>query len=233
MNRKEILEKVIYVLNESNIHSYPIDCEQILQNFGYRILSYSEIKRKNPELLELCESYSDDSFRDYYSKTIAYNDVDIPYPRIRFSLMHELGHIIMDHKGRSLKNEQDANYFATNILAPRMAIHYSGCKNANHVAKFFMMSFEAAEYAFDDYRRWHRRAVYKMSEADRKFYNYFYNENVKKFVYSLQECVHCGNPIYNTPEKITCPICNYRTAMMSYVHDPFSINLYAQAHMDA
>lgn len=233
MTHKEILEKILDVFDKCNILSFPIDCRQILGCYGYRVLSYSEIRRKNPELLELCANYTDDSFKDHYTKTIAYNDEDIPYSRIRFSLMHELGHIVMDHKGNSQRNEQDANYFASNILAPRMVIHYAGCKNANHVAKFFMMSFEAAEYAFDDYRRWHRKAVYKMTDTDHKFYAHFYNDKIKKFVYSLQECIYCGNQIYNTPEKITCPLCNYRTAMMSYARDPFSIDLYAQLHMEA
>ena len=66
----------------------------------------------------------------------------------------------MNHTGDSQQNETDANYFASNILAPRIAIHYSECKNANDVSHIFSMSYSAAEIAFDDYRRWRRYVAY-------------------------------------------------------------------------
>lgn len=47
--------------------------------------------------------------------------------------------------------EAEANFFASNILAPRMAIHYARCKNEADVARIFEVSCEAAQYAFDDY----------------------------------------------------------------------------------
>ena len=90
------------------------------------------------------------------------------------------------------QNEAEANYFASNFLAPRMAIHYSRCKNARDVAKIFYLSEEASEIDFDDYRRWHRVAVYRMSAIDWEFSRHFYNEDAGKFVYINETCPCCG-----------------------------------------
>jgi hypothetical protein len=122
--------------------------------------------------------------------------------------MHELGHIILHHDIKhSPEMEQEANFFASNILAPRMAVHYSGCKNQNDVANLFEITNEAAQYAFDDYRRWHKWTVFhKMNDYDKIMYSHFYNRDQNGFVYKINRCSYCDTLIYNSHE-ITCKKC--------------------------
>lgn len=129
---------------------------------------------------------------------IAYNSHN-SNGRIKFSLMHELGHHILEHAGGSELNEQEANAFASCILVTRMAIHYSKCKDAEEVSKIFCMSYDAAAVEFDEYRRWHRRvATYKMTHIDRVMYGHFYNTEKDCFVWSVKECNFCGAILYNS-----------------------------------
>lgn len=179
--------------------SFPIDCEKILHYFGYYLVSYSSLSARKREA---CIQLSEDALTFPDSKTIYYND-EKPETRIRFSLMHELGHIILD-----TEDETSANVFSSNILAPRIAIHYS-CKNYRDVMNIFGLSEEASNIAFDDYRRWIRYIVThnnKMSELDKKLYKHFYNQRAKKFVYKLNECMLCGRKMYNTFDK-DCGAC--------------------------
>lgn len=206
MDYNKIVTATIEVFRKCDIHSFPIDCEDLLKHYGYRLFSYKELRDRNPELYSLSLGYSEDAFRAGASKIVAYNP-DRPHGRIRFSLMHELGHHVLGHTGVSDQNEKEANAFASHILAPRMAIHYSRCKNANDVARLFDMSFEAADNAFIDYRRWHRNVViYKMSTVDKAMYAHFYNKEQKCFVWSKQSCCFCGRVLYNSMES-HCKIC--------------------------
>ena len=206
MDYNKIVTETIEVFRKCDIHSFPIDCEDLLKHYGYRLFSYKELRDLNPELYNLSLGYSEDAFQTGTSKIIAYNP-DRPHRRIRFSLMHELGHHVLEHSGSSDPNEKEANAFASHILAPRMAIHYSRCKNANDVAKLFDISFEAADNAFMDYRRWHRNVVmYKMSAVDKAMYTHFYNTNQKCFVWSKQNCCFCGKVLYNSIDG-HCRIC--------------------------
>ena len=206
MDYNKIVTATIEVFRKCNVHSFPIDCEDLLKHYGYRLFSYKELRDRSPELYSLSLGYSEDAFRAGASKIVAYNP-DRPHGRIRFSLMHELGHHVLGHTGVSDQNEKEANAFASHILAPRMAIHYSRCKNANDVARLFDMSFEAADNAFIDYRRWHRNVViYKMSTVDKAMCAHFYNKEQKCFVWSKQSCCFCGRVLYNSMES-HCKIC--------------------------
>ncbi|HIZ75409.1 MAG TPA: ImmA/IrrE family metallo-endopeptidase [Candidatus Mediterraneibacter stercoravium] len=207
MDYNKIVTATIEVFRKCDVHSFPIDCEDLLKYYGYRLFSYKELRDRSPELYSLSLGYSEDAFRAGGSKIVAYNP-DRPHGRIRFSLMHELGHHVLEHTGVSDQNEKEANAFASHILAPRMAIHYSRCKNANDVARLFDMSFEAADNAFIDYRRWHRNVVmYKMSATDKAMYAHFYNKDQKCFVWSKQNCCFCGTVLYNSVES-HCKICS-------------------------
>lgn len=202
----KILDATIEVFQECNVKSFPIDCFELLKHYGYRIYTYKELKNKNTELYDMCIGYSEDAFRDGFTKIIAYNE-EKPYGRVRFSLMHELGHHVLNHTGNSRTNEKEANTFASFILAPRMAIHYAKCKNANDVAHLFKLSYEASVNAFDDYRRWHRHIVtFKMSASDKKMYNQFYNADKDCFIWNIKQCDFCGKTLYNSHDN-HCKIC--------------------------
>lgn len=206
MDNEKIIRATIDVFQNCNIHSFPLDCIEILTQYNYKVYTYEQLLQKNRELYNMCIGYSDDAFCDKRLRLIAYNEKR-PEGRIRFSLMHELGHHVLNHTGASRQNEKEANAFASNILAPRMAIHYARCKNANDVSRAFNMSYEAADNACIDYRRWHRNvAIYKMSKNDKALYSHFYNCQEKCFIWSKKKCSFCGRTIYNTLEN-HCDIC--------------------------
>lgn len=203
MNYAHIKFATLNVFKECNVRSFPIDCFQILEFYDLKAHSYKSLP---DELKEYCMKYSEDALN--YKDKICYND-NLPLGRIRFSLMHELGHVILKHSRKKTRElEQEANLFASNILAPRMAIHYAGCKNQSDVSKLFHMTNEAAQYAFEDYRRWHRWTIYhKMNPFDKAMYSHFYDEKQNKFIYNVKQCAYCGDEICNSMDYI-CKKCN-------------------------
>lgn len=209
MNYAAISQKAAEVLIQCQVTSFPVDCFALLENYGYRVFTYQELEDKSHEIYEMCISYSEDAFQHGSGKIIAYNE-QMPPGRIRFSLMHELGHILLEHRCSQPWAEREANCFASRLLAPRIAIHYACCKNLRDVAHRFDMTLEAADYAFQDYRRWHRMAVYKMNSTDKNLYRHFYDRETGCFVYSRTRCAYCGRELINSRETI-CRDCD--TAM--------------------
>ena len=198
-----INQHILDVFEKCDIRSFPIDFKHVADKLGYNIYKYSELTE---EKRSTCLLVSDESL--ILHNNIYYND-GAPKLRARFSIAHEIGHIVLEH-GEYLnpKKESEANYFASNFLAPRMAMHYAGCKNQNDVAKIFQISQEAAQYAFDDYRRWHRQTItHKMTTLDKAMYAHFFSQDQNCFVYSIKRCAYCGEEIYNSPE-ILCKKCN-------------------------
>lgn len=183
------------VFQKCNIKSFPIDCTEVLEAYGMKVEPYSAQK---PRKYEKCMSFSKDAFT--LKKTVYYNDAQLP-GRIYFSLAHEIAHIALKHsEPRTPMHEKEADTFASYFIAPRIAIHYAACKNYVHVAKLFDISFEAAHYAFNDYRRWHRKSIHTLDALDKTIYNHFYNKEYNGFVYRIANCHFCGQELYNTEE---------------------------------
>lgn len=220
MNHTFILQKIIEVYEKYEVYSFPIDCARVIEDTGYQVVSYRFLDMKNPGIYDMCMSCSDDAYREPINKIVAFNQ-DMPAGRINFSLAHELGHIVLEHPCSNDYYEQESNFFASNFLAPRMAIHYSRCKNANDVAKKFNLSDEAAQYAFEDYRRWHRYIVThgnKMSQIDRAMYAHFYNQKYKGFVWHIDECYICGKKVLN---NYICGVCEARRQYDERMYNTF------------
>lgn len=204
------------VFKECSIHSFPFDCFDILRHYHLEVYPYSSL---NEDLREYCIKYSNDAL--IYKNKVCYND-SLPAGRIIFSLMHELGHILLKHgENHNLENEQEANCFASNILAPRMAIHYAGCHNQADVAAVFNLTNEASRYVFDDYKHWYRWLVcHKMSAFDNALYAHFYNNEADKFVYSIKQCVFCDTLLYNSQADLCnkCQIHNFDYTLTSDIY---------------
>ena len=197
--------------------------DSVLFGLGYTIVPYSFLEEKKKGLSEMCFQYSEDAFR--FKNLIYYNDMQ-PKSRIDFSLMHELGHILLEHQGEYDWQETEANYFASNMLAPRMAIHYARCTSSEEVHERFNLSPEASKYAYDSYFSWidHiQNNGNKISGIDKEMYKHFYNDKYKMFVWNKSKCRCCGKIVYN---KKICE-CHSRRMYAYHDSDIYSIPGYA------
>ena len=76
--------------------------------------------------------------------------------RIRFTIMHEIGHIVLDHTEHSDLAESEANFFAKYALAPPPLVHKYKPEDYCELAEIFQLSQECAMNAMKFYHRWLR-----------------------------------------------------------------------------
>lgn len=189
------------------LNGFPVNCFEILAHYGYKVYPYSKIKKQNPELYKMCVGYSEDAFHMGSRRLIAYNDRK-PRRRIRFSLMHELGHHILDHRNDTVENEREADYFAGNLLAPRIVLYYARLKKIQEISDLFEISSSAAYYAAQDFSLWCQEVCRQgMHDYDRALYRQFYNPAYGGLVYSVKRCEYCGALLYNSKEDHCVPAC--------------------------
>ncbi len=84
---------------------------------------------------------------------IYYNDKK-DYGRINNTIMHEIGHIILDHSEDSELAEKEVKFFAKYALVPPVLVHKLKLDNPMDIADTFDVSFEAACYAHSYYKKW-------------------------------------------------------------------------------
>jgi Zn-dependent peptidase ImmA (M78 family) len=88
------------------------------------------------------------------SEWIIFYDDSVNYLRVNNTIMHEIGHIVLDHTEDSDLAEKEVNFFAKYALAPPVLIQKLGLDDAADISDIFKISYEAACYALNYYRKW-------------------------------------------------------------------------------
>lgn len=203
------------------ITSFPVDPFQIIKNNKWGLMTYSELAKEYGVTVKDIETafQSEDGYTifDGDNYTIAYNDTIRVYGRIRFTLMHEIGHIYMNHlidfdetvltrssltekKYKVLENE--ANSFARNILAPVMLVKDLKLNSINDLVRCFEMSRQAAKVRLETLLKDYRYTLSNLIQFQRRHFKSFINT----LLFSKQ-CLVCSHFFVNEDAEY-CPICS-------------------------
>lgn len=150
---EEIKKIVVEMFVKYGVSCVPINGFEIALKMGVNILPYSAF---SPQKRILMLMKSEDGFSveridgQWY---IYYND-EKAYRRINNTIMHEIGHIVLDHTEDSELAEKEVNFFAKYALVPPVLVHKLEISSSYQIARLFDVSFEAARYAFDYYQKW-------------------------------------------------------------------------------
>ena len=163
---EEIKRIVTDMFVRYSVSGVPINGFEIAHKMGIKIIPYSSFSSSKRWLLE---KKSEDGFS--VEKTdgqwIFYYNDSKDYGRVNNTIMHELGHIVLDHTEDSELAEKEVKFFAKYALAPPVLIHKLKLTNAADIASVFEISKEAAEYAYSYYLKWR-----KINRIMRKYTDY-------------------------------------------------------------
>ena len=148
--------EVIHIFEKYNIKCIPVCGFEIASKMNITLIAYSGLSKKK---LKTAMEVSEDGFfiekdgREF----IYYNDIDRCYERQNWTILHEIGHIVLDHTGHSEHEEDEANFFAKYAIAPPVLVHKIGAECPQDIYEVFDISFEAAVYAYEYYCSWKAR----------------------------------------------------------------------------
>lgn len=154
----EIKTTVATLYERHQIKQYPIDAFSLCKKMGIILVPYTSLT-----LEKRTRAYSasaDGFFAEYEvngtnSQMIFYNDEMIP-ERIRFTILHEIGHIVLKHMEYSNVAEAEANFFAKYAIAPPPIVNLFNPEDPFDIMENFGLSFECAWYAMKYYLKWHK-----------------------------------------------------------------------------
>ncbi|MBR0278228.1 MAG: ImmA/IrrE family metallo-endopeptidase [Clostridia bacterium] len=150
---EKIKRIVVNMFVKYEVSCVPVNGFELATKMGIKIIPYSAILESKRYLLI---KKSEDGFcveKSIGEWYIYYND-EKDYGRINNTIMHEIGHIVLDHSEDSELAEKEVKFFAKYALAPPVLIHKFKLKNAVSIADVFEISYEAACYAYSYYRKW-------------------------------------------------------------------------------
>lgn len=170
INFENIITKAYEILIIQKDLSFPLDIFNLKIKDNIKIISYSMLAKINSctynDILKISDNADAYKFENKGIILIAYNDKVTSKNRIRWSIAHEYGHIVLEHKSQSAQNEIEANFFAANLLLPRCILKELLNKRdyltLDYLQSRFSISKEASEKFFKN--------------MNSRGFNYFSNE---------------------------------------------------------
>ena len=157
MNYKNSRDAAWKMLIKNRVSSLPVNIKKICKAEGIRLVTYE----KGDKVIHSLGLESNMEGNDAFSigKIIFYSD-KTSIGRQRFSIAHELGHIVLHSSdGATVYNrdpspnddplEAEANIFASRLLAPLCVLHYLNVESAFEIAEICDISAAASRIRFE------------------------------------------------------------------------------------
>lgn len=149
---------------------FPLDIFNIKLNKDIIIISFDEMANRSNTNYETIKELADgaDAFKHDYEEItfIIYDNKINSTGRKRWSIAHEYGHIVLNHKKQSAKNEVEANFFAANLLLPQCILKELVLKRGDITKDYLKNKFSISEEAAEKY----------LSKINGRGFDYFKNE---------------------------------------------------------
>ena len=191
-----VLKKSCEFILSENLAEFPINPYTIISKKKWGLITYTELAQINCMTTDsVCKAFKTEHSYSIYDGiyTIAYNNGKSA-GRTLFNLMHEIGHIVLNHfvdfnktilinnplKYKILENE--VNCFARNVLSPIVLVDYLNLSESN-IINIFGMTNSAAVVRL----KLKHSDLYWTTNDD---YNLLL-EHFKPFIYKI---THVNNP---------------------------------------
>lgn len=169
------------------VSELPVRTSQICDHYGWILRSYQGGLR-SIELLGLTGLMEKtDGFCAVTKNNVyIFYDRTMPVGRQRFTVAHEIGHLMLGHVGPGMATtqnreptgsekpeEQQANQFAARLLAPACVLHEIGATTPEDIARFCGISKKAAEFRSARIRELEHRGKYYSHPLERQLISQF------------------------------------------------------------
>ena len=163
---EQIKVEVAKVFVKCNITQIPINGFEIANKMGIIVIPYSAFSEEKRKVL--IEEDEDGFFIKKGGKYYIYYNEEKVFGRINFTILHEIGHIVLDHTEHSQLAETEANFFAKYAIAPPVLID-KYCNSSVYINVLFNIydNFDVTElsgyYCWKYYWHW-KRNYYKVNK---------------------------------------------------------------------
>ena len=205
-------------INKYKLYFFPIEPLKIIQHEKWGLTKYSELMSEYgcdlDTVIRCLKSKDGYTILDENNYSIAYNDLIEANGRITFTLMHEIGHIYLNHlidfeKTNIYRSdmtnsendvlEKEANAFTRNVLAPVDVVNSLNNLSKSYISNFFGITEGAAKTRLDLLAT--DKNNNKITDVNFKL-NIFFDEFYRK-----RHCAICNNALIIKKNVYFCPIC--------------------------
>ena len=148
-----IKEEVVALFEHYDVRCIPISGFELAYKMGIMLVPYSSLTSRKRNSVN---RFSPDGFymEDLKGNDIIYYNDAVSYARMNMTILHEIGHCVLDHTGTVGDEEDEATFFAKYAAAPPPLIHRIRPRDPLDIADAFCISLTAADIAYSYYQKW-------------------------------------------------------------------------------
>lgn len=173
---KDVRDAAWKCLIDCKINQLPVNLKKITEHFNIKVVKNSSVNLLNPSENGVSILYAKECF--------VVIDDENTVQRCRFTIAHELGHILLGHPTRNGYHartidkdrpeiEREADVFASRLLAPACVLWGLNLHTSEEIAKVCNISITAAKIRAERMDMLYRRNKFLISPLERKLYEQF------------------------------------------------------------
>ena len=151
-------------LIETRVNKLPINLKEVFSYYNINLKTFV--------------NSDDEAF--IKNNTVYFNN-NLNFKRVRFTLAHELGHVLLNHENlthtvhteNNNREEYQANIFARGLLMPAIVLKELNCIEPQDIANICNVSLQSAEYRSQRLKELIKRNKFNLSPLERQVYNNF------------------------------------------------------------
>lgn len=169
------------ILLDCGVDRLPVDLNDICKRLGVRVRRYADARGLSDTALQADGL----TFFSWGKPVILYNQDRSPM-RIRFTVAHELGHLVLGHVAPGRRTtinrepspaddpiETAANQFAARLLAPACVLWGLDIHTSEEISELCHISQQAAEFRAERMAVLYQRGKFLTSPLERRVYEQF------------------------------------------------------------
>lgn len=183
------------ILIDCEVDRLPVDLNVVCRKLGVRLRSYLSADALVQKIG--ARGTTDGALLFYRGDPLILYDSELPPGRVRFTVAHEIGHLVLGHVApgqRTMVNrepspgdnptETSANQFAARLLAPACVLWGLGLHTADEITEACHISKQAARFRAERMEVLYVRNKFLLSPLEREVYRNFlpYIKGVKELL---------------------------------------------------
>lgn len=183
------------ILIDCEVDRLPVDLNVVCRKLGVRLRSYLSADALVQKIG--ARGTTDGALLFYQGDPLILYDSELPPGRVRFTVAHEIGHLVLGHVvpgQRTMVNrepsswdnpmETSANQFAARLLAPACVLWGLGLHTEDEIAEACHISKQAARFRAKRMEALYVRNKFLLSPLEREVYRNFlpYMQGVKELL---------------------------------------------------
>lgn len=180
------------ILLDCEVGRLPVDLNVICSKLHIKVRTYASAEGLVRKIG--ARGVTDGVLLYHHNQPLILYDGDLPSARIRFTVAHEIGHLVLGHVAPGQRTtinrelsptdsplETAANQFAARLLAPACVLWGLGLHGADEIASACHISMQAASFRADRMEHLYARNKFLTSPLEREVYNRFlpYMEEIR------------------------------------------------------